>query len=75
MKEQQGDRLRAALERYGLDKYKAAELMGIDDSTMRRYLIDESSSAFRKIHPCCEKLLNYIGRTHKYNAARDRSTQ
>ena len=75
MEETQGARLRTALKRYKLTQAKAAELMGINPSTMRRYLADETASSFRTIHPCCEKLLNYIGRTHLYNSARDRSTK
>jgi transcriptional regulator with XRE-family HTH domain len=66
----QGTRVKDTLKKYGLTQAKAAQLLGIDVRTMRRYMTGESI-----IHPCCEKLLNYIGRTHLYNSARDRSSK
>jgi len=73
MSQPQGDRIRALLKKYGLTQAKAAEIVGVDPRTVRRWLAPEDAPTFNKIGPCCERLLAYAGRTYKNNLERDRS--
>jgi transcriptional regulator with XRE-family HTH domain len=48
MSQPQGDRIRALLKKYGLTQTKAAEIVGVDPRTVRRWLAPEDAPTFNK---------------------------